>query len=906
MQNIENLSSEERKLLCDIIGGKELKKYFQKYNYLRISGKLKTHRQRDGIAELSDREAVNLAKSNVKDTYISFFLYKILSRWYEQVDQNYWTMINNGVNEEFAVVTALSKSILKNVPHIFFKISDRQYKEETKKTCLFIFDSMNSAKNTSNIASQLRKVREVWQHDKKILLNKVREQERSIQQLKKEKEQLKARENQLSCDLEKQREEIKLYQEGDTYEDEAEHESSPEFPYTSLCEVIGPSHKNKNVIKLKRLADIDKKGTILDLYAENTPERDILYYHSYHSAGGFSEGMIGIWNWNQEPNREEGRADFVRSCVNKIYSPVEIIVLPECNSERELIQSLHEGIVYKVLENINRVLFAYPKGFSQYSGILCVRKQLDEMNDRCILQNKFYKLPIYNFDDTEILSTEGHMFFRRLYLGNPKRLLSVGNAMDAVKEILLERVSWRRTKKKGFTKAEYKKVHAFIEELQTEDFTQSVMERCDCSDSAEADALIQQFKKNAEKYINQTDLESEIVEDVVRRNEDLLGGCYQSIEEEWKTSHAVEMNELKNELNKVRNTIADEKQNLDGMRQKHEVLKRDNDSITADIKRQKLLADTVEQQVKQRIKNIQENASSFLTDMMFQLPLYQSSNSHILEKSRKNYFEKGTFVETLKGEFVSNDGTCIELLKENLMEAGVIKQISGSLATYLYGAHLLRIPLILTGPGSEDIADAMAITFTERRADKLTFTGDVDEASITRCLEDDGKFITIANPFNTNWAYKLPELLRTPSKYFVLATPYPEELLIEPGSLYNLALPVLTDILVDKEASGKYISVKKAASYKDQRRPDELGNYGRPPLLGSLEISSLARTFIQRLYNCFCQLWKESPDEFFFIYGLLPLAYSLGKIDIARAHIQANGPRLSKINHELVRPYLGD
>ena len=366
------------------------------------------------------------------------------------------------------------------------------------------------------------------------------------------------------------------------------------------------------------------------------------------------------------------------------------------------------------------------------------------------------------------------------------------------------------------------------------------------------------------------------------------------------------MNELKNELNKVRNTIADEKQNLDGMRQKHEVLKRDNDSITADIKRQKLLADTVEQQVKQRIKNIQENASSFLTDMMFQLPLYQSSNSHILEKSRKNYFEKGTFVETLKGEFVSNDGTCIELLKENLMEAGVIKQISGSLATYLYGAHLLRIPLILTGPGSEDIADAMAITFTERRADKLTFTGDVDEASITRCLEDDGKFITIANPFNTNWAYKLPELLRTPSKYFVLATPYPEELLIEPGSLYNLALPVLTDILVDKEASGKYISVKKAASYKDQRRPDELGNYGRPPLLGSLEISSLARTFIQRLYNCFCQLWKESPDEFFFIYGLLPLAYSLGKIDIARAHIQANGPRLSKINHELVRPYLGD
>lgn len=922
LRSIKILTSQEKKLLCDKIGGNEIRKYF-----LKEPDKFTKHIQGGWrINKLSNQDALKIAKEYIKSPYITFFLYMILKHWNEQFEQNYIEMIDNGVAEDVAVLASIIKSPFKAISDIFFKLSDRDYKEDTKKKCLFILEAENSSKNIlpekeerintslmtdEKIQKQLKEKHELWQLEKRKLKHKIQEQEDIIQKLDKEKKQLKAKENKLSYALERQQSELKVYQEMDKYREELKYEPSQNFPYTSLCKEISQSHKNKHVIKLQRLADIDKNGRIVNLYAENTPERDILYYNS---AGGFSEGMIGIWNWNQEPNRWAGKSDFVTSNFNKTYSPVEIIILPECNSDKQLIRFLYEGIAHELAETINRVLFVYPKGFHQYSGVLCTRKQLNEMHGRCILQNKFFKLPVYDVGDTEIFSTEEHMFYRRLYLGIPERLLSAGNVMETIKELLLERVSWSKMKWKGFTKAEYKEVHAFIEGLQTDDFIQGVMERCDCSDVAEASELIDKFKRNAEGYINQTNLESEIVEDVVRRNEDLLEIGYKSVEEEWRTSHAGEMNKLKNELNKVRDTIADEKQNLSSMQKKYDNLKRESNKITTDIKRQQLLADTVEQQVKQRITSIQENAASFLTDMMFQIPLYQnsykniseSSNKRMPEKIQNNYFVKGTLIPTLKGEFISDDEACIELLKENLIEAGVIRDISKALATYLYVAHLLHIPLILTGPGSTDIANAMAITFTGRTADQLTFTGEVYEHSINCCLQDDGEFTTIINPFNTNWAYKLPELLRNPSKYFVLATPYPEELQIEPASLYNLALPVLTDVLVDKKATGQYISVKKSASYKEQRITYDNGNHRPFPLLRSLEISSLARTYLQELYHYFSMNWNDSTDEFFFMYGVLPLAYSMGKINIVKVHIQEKGPHFSKTNYDLVKPYLGD
>ena len=78
------------------------------------------------------------------------------------------------------------------------------------------------------------------------------------------------------------------------------------------------------------------------------------------------------------------------------------------------------------------------------------------------------------------------------------------------------------------------------------------------------------------------------------------------------------------------------------------------------------------------------------------------------------------------------------------------------------------------------------------------------------------------------------------------------------------------------------------------------------PLLRSLSISSFTRTYVQKAYNYFRQNWQDSPDDFFFIYGLLPLAYSLGKLDIVKEQIQEGHYQLSKTNNELLKPYLGD
>ena len=388
LRNIKILTSQEKKLLCDKIGGNEIRKYF-----LKEPDKFTKHIQGGWrINKLSNQDALKIAKEYIKSPYITFFLYMILKHWNEQFEQNYIKMIDNGVVEDMAVVASLIKSPFKMVSDIFFKLSDRDYKEDTKKKCLFILEAENSSKNilpekgerintslmtNEKIQKQLKEKHELWRQEKEKLKHKIQEQEDIIKKLEKEKKQLKAKENKLSYELERQQDKLKVYQEMDEYRTESKYEPSQNFPYTSLCKEISLSHKNKNIIKLQRLADIDKTGRIVNLYAENTPERDILYYNS---VGGFSEGMIGIWNWKQEPNRWAGKQDYVTSNFNKIYSPVEIITLPGCNSEEKLIQSLYEGIACELSENINRVLFVYSKVFHQYSGVLCTRKQLNEMH----------------------------------------------------------------------------------------------------------------------------------------------------------------------------------------------------------------------------------------------------------------------------------------------------------------------------------------------------------------------------------------------------------------------------------------------------------------------------------------------------------------------------------------------
>lgn len=58
------------------------------------------------------------------------------------------------------------------------------------------------------------------------------------------------------------------------------------------------------------------------------------------------------------------------------------------------------------------------------------------------------------------------------------------------------------------------------------------------------------------------------------------------------------------------------------------------------------------------------------------------------------------------------------------------------------------------------------------------------------------KVIAVTNPFNSRWISYLPKLLED-DKFYILITPYPEEMQLEPSSLYNLIFPLSIDEMID-------------------------------------------------------------------------------------------------------------
>ena len=68
-----------------------------------------------------------------------------------------------------------------------------------------------------------------------------------------------------------------------------------------------------------------------------------------------------------------------------------------------------------------------------------------------------------------------------------------------------------------------------------------------------------------------------------------------------------------------------------------------------------------------------------------------------------------------------------------------------------------------------------------------------------------GESIVIINNFLVSgWINRLPEILSQKDIFYVATHPYAEDIQVEPKSLYGFMLPLFTELLVDKKATGKY------------------------------------------------------------------------------------------------------
>ena len=327
----------------------------------------------------------------------------------------------------------------------------------------------------------------------------------------------------------------------------------------------------------------------------------------------------------------------------------------------------------------------------------------------------------------------------------------------------------------------------------------------------------------------------------------------------------------------------------------------DKDAAEKSIREKKSFLDSLEKEVKSRMEKAQTDVSAFLVDMMMKHGL-SSSNAAGDEKAERKeespLFQSG---QAWDGDSFNYDnlGYVRDNLIENLESAGVNLDDAKALAPCFYSAYINHVPLILAGPNGKNIADAVSITMGNRKAGNMDCRGDYNPEAIEQCKSSEDKVITVTNPFNSRWAPYLPELLDS-DRLTLLLVPYSEELTLEMKSLYNFALPLVTDFVIHKKAAeeefiGGQIYSELIEDHKDYHMDTRWTS-----MLRKYHVEGMTEYWVKLLLKDWIPYVKNKEDIWYRFF-MNPYAYATGNLEKMSQYVNDRDNDLSDETKKLFK-----
>ena len=102
--------------------------------------------------------------------------------------------------------------------------------------------------------------------------------------------------------------------------------------------------------------------------------------------------------------------------------------------------------------------------------------------------------------------------------------------------------------------------------------------------------------------------------------------------------------------------------------------------------------------------------------------------------------------------------------------------------------------------------------------------------------------------------------------------PYAEDIQVEPKSLYGFMLPMFTEFLVDKKATGKYYGGYFSDDFKSYS--PEKGTHKELSVLSKFALSSLVRSKISSVAATMHGIYPLATADDDFLFCVFPIAYA--------------------------------
>lgn len=232
------------------------------------------------------------------------------------------------------------------------------------------------------------------------------------------------------------------------------------------------------------------------------------------------------------------------------------------------------------------------------------------------------------------------------------------------------------------------------------------------------------------------------------------------------------------------------------------------------------------------------------------------------------------------------------LLSTNLIEAGVRSDYADITASFLYNMYLRKIPLLIAGPSGRNIADALSLAVTEKTACLLdaTIVSKQEYNNYNWLFSRDNEFlesdvVSVSGIFtNRDFLYLLCRK-QLVENHFIVNHPFPEDLVIEPKSLYTYFFPLLSDIIIDRLPTNRFHAGLKKNRY------EEFINSGRERVSPNPFIRlKIPQLMMNRLLTVLTDVKEQvivNYIDVMYLFCLFPYAYATDQLTILESLVDA-------------------
>ena len=700
------LTDSEAEYLCELITPREIKLYFQKYpgGFAQLQSGFRAK-------GLSDQNAINLIVRMRHREFVAKFLNSFIEIYCKEVRDKITSLQETGAAAEVALIQALAdSSIFCNHVELYFKLEGSLVSEEhialIKAAVTLLRDKtvekdgeqspdMELTDLLGSVQGKLTEEREEHTRIQEKLVSDKLATQQELERIQGELSKTAAKIAQMQAELDR-------FHRREEYADiQQESEASNEYQHTSLCQVVLNS---TGQAWLKRLADV-YNGRLKQFQIDRTiPYRSENKDWLYRQDGPSTEGFLGIWHWNTLSHPDDLGRELIDSKFDHKIKPVEILVLPGCTTLEDISARLLEGIPSENLGQ--KMLISMMLIDEQYSGLLCNIGEFDIQHGIAKLKSSVYNLPLFrvHIQDTLILSTR--IFCRNIVLDLPLEIVSVKSPLDLVKDIVLSKTTVGVLQQQSLGKNEARKCLAYLRSLETSSLYDEVAENYGCS-IEDAQKYVSEFIEQAEKTLNGSDINTDVLSAVIGKNSALMSKCKAILYEEWSIENEAQLREAQQTLDEVTKAAEQQRQDADAMARQQDDLRQQIQELQSEIAEKKALAETVEEKVASRIAEARQNAADFISSLAFAAPVS-------VQSFRSNGAALSVLIRSVNADEVS--GTIMDIsdfedsLAENLEHCGYSEKRAAQLSQILFFCVSQHMPIVCDS-NPEVIADCLAAMF---------------------------------------------------------------------------------------------------------------------------------------------------------------------------------------------------